>query len=240
MTSSTEFLTANSAIPLVRFGRWWFPAWEEQAEKHFVRTPRGCQLEHMDAAMVHVRGWGCAVDGGAHVGSWTLSLAKMFEKVVAFEPHPETYTALIRNMAETESAGNYGFNVVTYNMGLADCPRRASARTERAASMSTKLSFLDASGGIACAALDTIPDVQSAEVGFVKLDLEGCEVLALLGARATLARCRPTLLVECKEKNLASYRTSERALRALLGELGYNVVQEIEQDLICVPSERPA
>src|SRR5262245_288921 len=39
-----------------------------------------------------------AIDGGAFVGSWTLRLAQSFQRVVAYEPIPENFACLERNV----------------------------------------------------------------------------------------------------------------------------------------------
>lgn len=40
-----------------------------------------------------------AIDVGAHIGTWTVSLAKAFGSVLAFEPNPLNYLNLCANLA---------------------------------------------------------------------------------------------------------------------------------------------
>jgi hypothetical protein len=43
--------------------------------------------------------------------------------------------------------------------------------------------------------------VPQADVGFIKIDVEGHELNLLRGATAIIERCRPVLLVECEERH---------------------------------------
>lgn len=232
-TVSSATAKAVTNVTMERFGRFWLPAWDEQAERHFVRTPRGCQLDHLDAAMAHVREWRCAVDGGAHVGSWTMALCKMFDRVLAFEPHPHTYACLVKNFSEARDAAEFRMSAELNCAALGNISGRAALVEERHASLSTKLD-LRGPGPVQVVALDDVIRDEP-PVDFLKLDVEGCEVLALLGARQTIARCKPVMLIECKDANLRAYRSSEEQLRETIAALGYDVVAEIEQDLIAVP-----
>ena len=56
---------------------------------------------------------------------------------------------------------------------------------------------------------------------FVKMDVEGSEVRALLGARKTLERFRPILVVEYNQRTLEKTGSSVAELDTLLNELGY-------------------
>ena len=46
-----------------------------------------------------------------------------------------------------------------------------------------------------------IDDYDLADVGFIKIDVEGHELAVLAGAAATLARHKPNLLIECNDEH---------------------------------------
>jgi hypothetical protein len=69
------------------------------------------------------------------------------------------------------------------------------------------------------------------EVDFIKVDVEGFELQVLEGARETLARCRPIVIVE--QKDFAGRYGGERYGAAeLLQSLGAVVLAQVVQDLI--------
>jgi hypothetical protein len=65
---------------------------------------------------------------------------------------------------------------------------------------------------------NTLDNVYHGDVGFIKIDVEGHEEGVLDGARETIARCRPRMLIEIVE------RLSPGAIRRITdfcGEFGY-------------------
>ena len=129
-----------------------------------------------------------AIDGGAHVGSWSEALAEHFGKVIAFEPEPESFRALCANMGELR-------NVECRNEALLEEAGRVDVLAPRPKrqQLTSRIVERSKSGAIRCIAID---DLNLVQCGLIKLDLEGSEPLALEGARRTIMRCRPALIVE--------------------------------------------
>jgi FkbM family methyltransferase len=147
-----------------------------------------------------------AVDIGAFKGAYTYWMQRFVGKggqVIAFEPQPRQAAYLRKVLAAMKYA-----NVTLEAMGVSDA-------------VGTLRMFVPASGHEAtfesrkaeeqaCQTVDvpvTTLDAYFAEraVGpaFVKIDVEGHESAVLAGARETLARFRPTLLVECEARHRA-------------------------------------
>ena len=55
----------------------------------------------------------------------------------------------------------------------------------------------------------------------IKLDIEGSEVDALHGAKTTITRFQPTILLEAEEQRLAGQGRTKADLARALDELGY-------------------
>ncbi|KUN58460.1 methyltransferase FkbM [Streptomyces canus] len=62
-----------------------------------------------------------------------------------------------------------------------------------------------------------------ARVDFIKADVEGAEAAVLFGARNTLLRHRPSLLLEIEERHLAKYDTEPAELVRRLTDLDYDM-----------------
>jgi hypothetical protein len=82
------------------------------------------------------------------------------------------------------------------------------------------LSEVKVSGNYTAVAVQTakIDDLGSADIGFIKIDVEGFESAVLRGARQTIARDRPTIFFEIEEQH--TKRPIEQSLREVLA-LGY-------------------
>jgi FkbM family methyltransferase len=135
------------------------------------------------------------VDGGAFDGDTlrsVLTAGNSFERYIAFEPDSRNYRAL-ECYVETLPAG---VSARVEMSPAAAYSTRARMRIDGAGSASAVL--VEASGDVSdddveCIPLDEYLDERT--ITFVKLDIEGAEPDALLGARHIIARDRPVLAV---------------------------------------------
>jgi FkbM family methyltransferase len=168
----------------------------------------------MLGAVAHLlRPGGLVVDVGANIGNHTVFFAAVLDQqVIAVEPNPAALTALRANVelngleqkveviavAAGASAGRGTvMDIDSGNLG------RASVRT-------------DAQGSVDVATVDGL--VGDRHVDLLKVDVEGMECDVLQGARGTIERCRPVLLVE------AANLTALRSVESLLRPAGYRKV----------------
>ena len=128
------------------------------------------------------------IDGGAHMGAYSILLADSFKEVHSFEAQRRTYNQLCGNIFLNEKN-----NVHAYNVALTK-PSRANT--------TTTLSIVseDGGGSTICephqpvlrqekVKTKTIDSFHLENVGLIKLDIEGNELSALQGATHTLNRC---------------------------------------------------
>jgi FkbM family methyltransferase len=135
-------------------------------------------------------------DVGAHIGAVSLALAALAPagRVDAFEPSP-TSAALLAGNARANGLGN----VHVHQLAMLDTPGPAHLRRTPFSAGSFVAAAED---GLAEPVAATSLDAWAAETGLerldlLKLDVEGAELRVLAGAAATLARHRPTIVVEC-------------------------------------------
>jgi FkbM family methyltransferase len=180
------------------------------------------------------------VDGGAHIGVYTLLACKRAQRVVAFEPDPYNLVALQANVASSKCG-----NVEIHAAALADRCGVAAFRAFRSTISSSliprdvgKYRKLD----IQVRTLDDVLDGSAVDNLVIKLDLEGAEPLALLGMRKTIARAgNLTIFVEINPAALQAGGSSIELLLATLrsARLECAVVDERRQRVVPIAKARP-
>ena len=130
-----------------------------------------------------------AIDGGANVGAYSRMLADQFQRVLAFEPAPDTFEALQANIEDWGLADR----VQTFNAALTDINGTVGMKLNWGRrSLSRRV---EGKGTIASMTIDSL---ELDDVDFVKLDVEGSEYLAMVGGTETLRNCKPAVLFEDK------------------------------------------
>ena len=157
-----------------------------------------------------------AVDGGAHVGSWTKVLNKQFDRVIAFEPSKDNYRCLQKNVEGAE----------IYNKAVGESFRQVDI--EITDPQNTGQNHVKEGEGIEMVPIDSL---NLDNVDFLKLDVEGYEYNALLGASETLKRCNPVVLIEVN--GLAQrYGFNDEDAKEYLVSLGYKLQEVVNKDYI--------
>jgi FkbM family methyltransferase len=149
------------------------------------------------------------LDIGANIGVISMALVANGYKVAAFEPQPEVFKLLKKNV---------GFDADVYNTalglgaGIADMPKVYYSAKGNFGGLGIGAKSLYGSYQVPVASLDSF---EFSNVGFIKIDVEGFEELVLRGGRETIMRDRPIMDIE-------DDRMEKRAtLRAYIKELGY-------------------
>lgn len=188
------------------------------------------QIDHLEAALRHVTDWSCAVDGGAHVGSWTLHMAKRFAQVIAFEPAPDTHEALAANIAEYRAREPEAGMIIHHKLALGGHRHTTGmADDQRYSGGNTGGRYLKGPGDIEVVTLDSF---NRESLGFLKLDVEGYEVFALEGAVETLTRCKPVVLIEVKPRMAHRFGISPLAAVEFLIKIGMHKVEQVGSDWV--------
>ncbi len=164
------------------------------------------------------------IDVGANIGWHAIRFAIRHPdaRVFAFEPIPQTYTFLQRNVA----ANNVGDRVHCYNYGLSE--KNAGADFFIAPTCGTNASMLNVAGtqnarkiaGLTttldqwCTNLEIIPE-------FIKCDVEGAELLVFRGGTETIQHCKPVVFTEMLRKWTKPFAYHPNDLIAFFRALGY-------------------
>lgn len=163
-------------------------------------------LSSIEDAIRRCRQRRLAVQAGGNIGLWPRRLAVDFARVITFEPEPVSRACLVANVpAHVEVRGE----ALGAAAGVCAVKRRGLGSHR----------VLDGNG-VTVIALD---DLGLTDVDLFQLDVEGYEHHALIGARQTIARCRPVIQVELRGFT-AKYGTTDDAIRQELNAVGYREV----------------
>ena len=171
----------------------------EEIDRHIATS--GIYERRLLRYLDHVLPAGAVMlDVGANIGNHALYLARKCAAVHCFEPNPETWRRLERNIAL-----NGATNVTVHRYGLGDRDCVAPFRTNREGN-------LGASGFVAMGrpaetgsdllelpirdADRVIDELQLGRLDLIKIDVEGMEPQVLHALRRSIARYRPLVTFE--------------------------------------------
>lgn len=142
------------------------------------------------------------IDAGAHVGKYALQVARIVGEdglVIAIEPHPKNYQALLKGMQLNGLKNIVAFNVAAWNK---DCKIKLFIH-DAAVHHSTKINLGLGQIEVKAQTIDHIVDeLRVKRVNWVKIDVEGAEVEVLQGLKKTLVNYNPRLIIEVQRENL--------------------------------------
>lgn len=171
-----------------------------------------------------------SIDLGAHIGFHTITMAKIVGeqgKVFAFEPHPETFSILRKNVE-----ANNCKNVILVQKAVSDCSGNASLFLEDEGGNFLGSSLYHLRGGgnnfvsVATTTLDDFFEVEDerelSRISFIKMDIEGFETRALSGMKKLLSKNKKIkLLLEFYPRALAFAGALPEEYFKTLTEFGY-------------------
>jgi FkbM family methyltransferase len=141
-----------------------------------------------------------AIDVGANCGGYVHFMLPCARRVHAFEPISEFQADLLRKFG-----ANPHFNL--WPIGLSDdaarldlfIPRINGTLVHGCATASPQAARAYPECDKVNIRLDALDDLFYGDVGFIKIDVEGHELKVLLGAKETIQKCQPRILVEIDE-----------------------------------------
>ena len=132
------------------------------------------------------------VDGGCFDCATSFEFANRcpdYKEIIAFEPDKNNYEICIKKASQTSLE-----NITIYNYGLWDSHTTLSFVEEGTESRVTDDGLIS----IETETIDTV--LKEKKVTFIKMDIEGAELNALMGARETIVKCRPKLAISIYHK----------------------------------------
>lgn len=151
---------------------------------------------------------GQCLDIGANVGFMSMAMESLGLEVIAFEPQPEIYGLLRKNIR-----GNC-MNVALGNVvDMVKMPRISYSRNGNYGGCGIGMKSELGTINVSCIRLDDL----GLRPGFVKIDVEGYELEVLRGGRETILAYKPIMYIEDDRPE------KSRELRAYIAGLGYTI-----------------
>jgi FkbM family methyltransferase len=173
-----------------------------------------------------------ALDIGAHCGTWTVSLSKVFKKVYSFEPNPTVYNVLCANLALRGQQ-----NVFTSRKALSSAQgvakyffRSDDGGGNGIENLNPIIDSQVPSCTVKTATLDqwVCGERESLPIKFIKIDVEGHELDVLRGAVQTIERFKPAIVLESwhefrEQDGIPAKALQEALFNFVQNDLGYDM-----------------
>jgi len=200
----------------------------ERWEQHFARLAKEV-----------VREGSYVADVGANIGYNAVILGKLVGeqgKVFAFEPLRITYQQLCANALLNNLENIHPYNVV---LGSADNVVVSMIPIDyREKDINIMNTCVGLGGEVVM--MRTLDSYELPSLSFLKIDVQGCELIVLKGAEQTITKHRPTIFIEIEEPQLRHHNTSSEEVMTKLLSFGYSMLWNESvsiHDWIAVPAE---
>ena len=151
---------------------------------------------------------GIFLDVGGHIGTWTIALSKYIKdfRTVVIEAQSDVYQILERNIQinhlsdRVQSFFNAVGHLDDFEVSMEDSARDGPNIGKTAEEAEINIGGIQLGEGKRKVKMMKIDTLIKEKVGFIKIDIEGAEPLALWGAREIIRRDRPAILFERNHK----------------------------------------
>jgi FkbM family methyltransferase len=205
---------------------WWFPDQDthfaEMLSKSIAKGNRPVYQEPVRKKSVELCVQrGVALDIGANVGLWSRDLTQVFQHVIAFEPVADFRDCLLKNVPATN------FEVRACALGSEDTTINMIITAEN-----TGHSHVDtATLGTGTIPMHRLDSLELPKIDYIKIDCEGYENTILRGAKQTILRDCPIMVVEHKQHQDVGHADVDQALDTLIS-WGARVISRVNNDYI--------
>ncbi len=203
------------------------------SDQHLVRFQKSFEYKSLELFLGQIKKGDTILDVGANVGLYSLLGAKYIGsegKVYAFEPTDKTYKILDLNIKRSNLS-----NIYSQHIALADGKRpmmmlNPTGESGEYEDAMNKITFLEQTiqdqNITYTDSLDNfVLDHALTRIDFIKIDIEGAELLFFRGANQSLRQYKPKLLFEAKEEHCQFYGYSVLDSLVYLYNLGYSIKQ---------------
>jgi FkbM family methyltransferase len=203
---------------------WWVPVRDEVGNPDILRE---WETKH-EKVLSLVKKNNRVLQAGGCVGVFPKGLSKHFKEVITFEPVEDNWDCLEANLDGID-------NIRKFNSGLSD--RKTSVGLYKMIANNCGAVQLKEKefGDMQLVAFDTL---MIGEINLIWFDLEGYEVKALLGAKNTIKKYKPIIVLENNGliHEFPGTREGSEGLRKwMFDTFGYTLADRLARDDIYIP-----
>jgi FkbM family methyltransferase len=191
------------------------------------------ELEELSIISSHLPAESVFVDIGANVGNHVLylSLFGTCSRIIPFEANPRACAILKSNIA-LNNVTNVDLSFL--GIGISDSDGRLVMKESDEFNLGGTSFINSPKGSIRCIPGDAV--LMDIPVSFMKIDLEGMEILAISGLHRTILRWNPFIFIEVIDSNF-------ELLDSQMREFGYCMVEQFSRyagitNFLYVPTEK--
>lgn len=201
------------------------------------------------------------LDIGAHAGTWSIGVKKMFKNV---EIHCFEAYSYYSNVLHLKFFFLNLFNFKVHNFAVSDEDNKIlnlNFKNNSTGKFLTGMSFISkdilsdySSERVKSISIDGFFKNKQLNIGFIKIDIEGGELMALNGAKSIISSDRPIIFFEYFYQYTKKYNYDSKKLNSFFQEQKYNLflvknhiylekifkIQELDkaQDFFAIPKEK--
>jgi FkbM family methyltransferase len=205
------------------------------SEQHLIGTNQAFETKTLELFAKLVKPNNTVLDIGANIGIFSMLGSRLVGekgRVISFEPSRENFQALNDNLKLNNCT-----NVTTTQLALGD----TEGSIFLGAVENDALIFIDKNQKtgeeVPLKMLDNyLKENKIDTIDFIKIDIEGAEMLCFKGATELLSKHRPTIIMECNETWCRRFDYSVYELLHFLSQFGYRFDNYDEGQWLCTPS----
>lgn len=170
-----------------------------------------------------------ALDIGSNIGTHTIYLSDYFKEVYAFEPQKNIFKILELNVKLNNST-----NIITHNFGLGDVNKNEKMESYDVNSLVNQGAIgIDKTGNSNGETINIkiLDEMNLDNIKFIKIDVEGYEYNVLKGAKKTIEKSRPIIIIEINYKSIKDYFN----ILNFFNEINYKLIRISMDDCLAIP-----
>lgn len=170
------------------------------------------------------------IQAGGNFGYFPIKLAEHFNKVYTWEPAEDNWQCMLKNIKELSKHED---KIVMFKEGLGAKATRAKVLKQTPGNAGALQIAYSESGDIPVSCVD---DLRLKTCDLIWLDIEGFEQEALVGAKKTIKKYKPVLVIENKGliPNMGGTRDGSTQMDKWVCNLGYYKHSRILRDDIYI------
>ena len=163
------------------------------------------------------------IDIGSHIGFWSKDFTNTFKHTYAFDPIPQVRECYVKNITNTN------YTLYPYALGREESKKMFLYNPEE-----TGNTHASAKGNLDVT-VKTLDSFALEDIDYIKIDAEGYEIEALVGARNLIERCKPFIHIEAKKKVMEKQNISMNDITDYFESINYEQVLSVKSELLYAP-----